>query len=571
MRKIPFQTAPRSRRFILAACLLQYAFLTPIWATNEKKPTTLEEVFSPFTVGTPPSDAYIGLSKLPNGEIRHYNYGEQKLNEHPSYLYSRDHGFTWKHQQLPHDFPFADNQSPISGEYIRAMHTTNKVYIIRTEGGLDGNRTITKIDDKIAIMLKPPVFAQDGKLIVIAGHRIDRTGALTYTSIDDGKTWRISNQVNAPKHEAGGEHLGVRWNHGAVEPTVIELKDGKLWMIVRTAQDHHYQAFSEDGGLTWGESSPSPFYGTITMPTLFRLEDGRILFFWTNTTPLPEMASATGVWDDVFTNRNATHVAISEDEGKSWRGFRELLLDERRNASDYATVAGIDKSVHQAQAVEVAPGKILASIGQHRLHRKMLLFDVDWIYEKSRFCNFTDSLQQWSTFKYYKGIVGHCGYNRQEGGRLLPHPTKENASVLCLKYEPNDSLVQDNDGALWNFPAAPNGEVKVRLQIPEGAQTVDLLLNDRWFNPTDTVARQKCMYRLPLTRKGLKIKHSNFFTLSIKWSAGGKATVFVDGQRRMTLPLVSPTLHGPSYLHFVGGHIPDSTGILIESVEAIGE
>lgn len=49
-----------------------------------------------------------------------------------------------------------------------------------------------------------------------------------------------------------------------------------------------------------------------------RLEDGRLLFFWCNTTPLPEMETANGVWDDVFTNRDVTHVAISEDDGKTW-------------------------------------------------------------------------------------------------------------------------------------------------------------------------------------------------------------------------------------------------------------
>lgn len=79
---------------------------------------------------------------------------------------------------------------------------------------------------------------------------------------------------HSPDHQGGGFHKGIRWNHGAVEPTVVELKDGTLWMLMRTSQDFHYQAFSKDGGQTWGESEPSPFYGTITMPTLGRLADG---------------------------------------------------------------------------------------------------------------------------------------------------------------------------------------------------------------------------------------------------------------------------------------------------------
>ena len=42
-------------------------------------PSTIDSVFAPIKVATPPSDAYIGLSKLETGEIRHYNYGEQAV------------------------------------------------------------------------------------------------------------------------------------------------------------------------------------------------------------------------------------------------------------------------------------------------------------------------------------------------------------------------------------------------------------------------------------------------------------------------------------------------------------
>ena len=215
-------------------------------------------------------------------------------------------------------------------------------------------------------------------------------------------------------------------------------------MLMRTSQDFHYQAFSKDGGQTWGESEPSPFYGTITMPTLGRLADGRLLLFWCNTTPLPEKEGTDGVWDDVFTNRDVTHVAVSDDDGKTWKGFRELYMDPMRNDTDYAVHGGgIDRGVHQAQFVEVAPGKVLASIGQHPLHRAMMMFDVNWLYEKSRFNDFTDSLSQWSTFNYMNGIKGHCAYNRIQGCMLEPHPRKEGRQVLHLTYRPDASLVAD--------------------------------------------------------------------------------------------------------------------------------
>ncbi|MFI3281493.1 MAG: exo-alpha-sialidase [Rikenellaceae bacterium] len=544
------------------------AMLASAKAQNNS-PTTLAEVFEPVVVGIPPSDAYIGLSKMEDGELRHYNYGEQPEKATPLYLSSYDNGFTWKGIPLIPDVPYADTKSPISGEYIRAFHGDNCVYVVRTEGGINGDRTLTKIDTTLAIMLKPPVFIDGGERIVIAAHGVDRKGCFTYVSSDDGKTWQKSNRVNAPAHEAIGVHKGIRWNHGAVEPTVVEIEDGRLWMIMRTAQDRHYQSFSEDGGLTWCEPTPSPFYGTITMPTFYKIADGRILFFWSNTTPLPEVETATtGYWEDVFTNRSASHVAISEDSGKTWIGMRELILDQMRNSPEFGTSQGRDKSVHQAQAVEVEPGKILVSAGQNKLNRKMLLFDVDWLYEDSRSSNFSDDLNSWSAFRYYKGIVGHCGYNRQEAPLLVAHPEKDGAKVMKIGYAPNSELVDDKDGAIWNFPAAKNGEVTVRLMIPEGAESINLIINDRWFNPTDEVAKDECQYCVNIDRSTLKIKDSQWHNVTIRWQHNSSATIYVDGKKRGTCDLVSPTEHGSSYLHILGGTTPDQIGVMIESVEA---
>ncbi len=547
---------------ILAATVALASF----WAG--KPPKSVTDIFAPVVVGTPPSDAYIGLSLMDDGEIRHYNYGEQKESELPLYISSVDSGLTWKTIHLPHDIPYADTRSPISGEYIRATHSKDKVYIIRTKGGIDGDRTITKIDDNIAIMLKPPVFADGGKRVIIAGHGIDRKGCFTYVSTDDGVTWQKSNRINTPPHQSGGHHLGTRWNHGAVEPTVIALSDGRLWMIMRTAQDRHWQSFSTDGGLTWCEPTPSPFYGTITMPTLFKLKDGRILFFWTNTTPLPERKEANGVWDDVFTNRDATHVAISEDDGKTWIGMRELYLNDGRNLKDLASSQGIDKSVHQAQAIQLSDDKVMVAVGQNKRYRKILIFDVDWLYEKERNTTLDDFNENWSAFRYYKGIVGHCGYNRELAPLLIDHPDKAGAKALKIGYTPNDTLVQDRDGALWNFPAAKNGELSVGLKMAQGAQDANLILTDHWFNPTDTVSLYQGQYIVKLNRKELKIKDDKWHTLRIVWQHNGIATLYVDNKKVGKRELNNPTQHGVSYLHILGGDKPDNIGVLIDGVSA---
>ncbi len=557
---------------IAAACLLAALSVQ----ARAEKPQTLADVWAPVQVATPPSDAYIGLSLLPDGEIRHYNYGEQ-AEPGAFYLSSRDGGLTWRKVPYAKEMPFADRQSPLSGEYIRLANMGRQgVYCIRTEGGIDGDRTLTRVAPTASIMIKPPLFIRDGRRVVVAAHGgVTPKGCYTYVSDDDGRSWRRSNIVTSPDHAGGGFHRGIRWNHGAVEPTVAELADGRLWMLMRTSQDRHYEAFSDDGGLTWGEARPSRFYGTITMPTLGRLADGRLLLFWCNTMPLPELPTADGVWDDVFTNRDATHVAISEDDGRTWIGYRELRLDPLRNASDYALRGGgIDRGMHQAQFVEVAPGKVLASIGQHPLHRAMVLFDVGWLYEKERSDDFSDSLAHWSVFNYVRGIKGHCSYDRVAGCRLEPHPDRPGRQVLRVRYEADTTLVGDVRGAVWNFPAMRRGTFTARIRVARESDGVSLLLGDRWFNPSDSVARYEAMYALPLDRKRLGIGDDGWHDIALEWdlTADGRrsARVRVDGRlSRLRVPLGNASVGGICYAHFIALPAAEpGEGVRIERVEA---
>lgn len=526
-------------------------------------------LMAPQKVAVPPSDAYIGLSLMEDGEIRHYNYGEQ-AEPGSFYISSTDKGFTWKKVNIPKEIPFADTRSPLSGEYIRLIAAPGMgTYALRTNGGINGDRQMIKVSDTMAIMLKPPVFIRNGKRVVVAGHYGLQKGlpkaCLTFVSDDDGRTWRRSSLVSTPDHEGGGIHDGKRWNHGAAEPTVIELNDGRLWMLIRTSQDHHYQSFSEDGGLTWSEAAPSPFYGTITMPTIGRLKDGRMIFIWSNTTPLPEVNNTDGVWEDVFTNRNAIHAALSADDGKTWTGFRELYLDPRRNASDFGTTAGIDKSVHQSQFVETDPGRLLVSLGQHPLHRAIVMFDADWLNETERFCDFSDGLDQWSVFNYYKGIVGHCGYNRTAGCEL------NDEGKLQIKHIDNDSLVSGQGGALWNFPAFRKGTLTTSISFNDENSNGFLLLNDRWFNPTDTTAKFLAPFAVSLNPKKLKIKPNKFHILRIDWNIDGRkpqAQLYIDNKKRMTIPLSNKSLHGLSYVHFLSDTGKEDKGYIIDWVRA---
>ena len=187
-------------------------------------------------------------------------------------------------------------------------------------------------------------------------------------------------------------------------------------------------------------------------------------------------------------------------------------------------------------------------------------------------CLFRTRQNQWTVFNYIKGIRGHCSYNRVPGCELVAHPDQEGKQVLQVKYKADESLVADTRGAVWNFPVMKQGTFKTSIRIPEGSEEVYLLLNDRWMNPCDTVARHECKYEVKLDRKKLGIRDNKWHEVTISWDLKQKnapARIQVDGKKRnLRLNLKRPTLHGISYAHFMACPAQENPGILVEWVKA---
>jgi hypothetical protein len=583
-----------------ARCLLAASFFAAAGASADEHPASIQEVHAPVWVGRPPSDAISGLVRLENGELRHYDYGfdpTPEIHHHPdflatSYIFSRDQGLTWETKPVPPGQFGADMRSPISGEYLRLQTKADGLYVIKTNGGIDGEWTLrrvwaTPIRGPELNLTRSLVFIRKGKRALSPWSTMRRFApdfryqVGTFFSDDDGATWQRSNLIEAPAHEPNERDKSVRWQNGATEPSVVELRDGRVWMLIRTSLDFHYQSFSTDGGATWSAPEPSPFYGTLTDPTIGRLKDGRLLFLWNNTTPLPEFpkneftapfitqSAADGSGEDMFTNRDALHAAISDDDGKTWRGFREVLLDANRNDSRYAETGGMDRSVHQPQFVEVDAGRVVVSTGQHWLHRSLFIFDPDWLLETERACDFSNGLDDWSVHGYLKGIRGHCALNRFESSKLIAHPDDAKRRVLQVSNTGRRDAIFERGGATWNFPAGRAGFVEVRVRASKDFGGARLCLLDRWLNPTDPTAHTLAMCQLDLAADQLPA--DGWHTLRLSWqeiAVGAPCEVTLDEKPLATLPLQRAALHGVSYIHFQSTAQQPDQGLLIESVRA---
>ena len=113
--------------------------------------------------------------------------------------------------------------------------------------------------------------------------------------------------------------LRPRWFCDGCEPTIAELADGTLRLCVRTSGPHHAFFTSHDGGETWEGGDGDPAFGaTNTMPYFFRLSDGRLLFFWNNTAPLPTHAAR-------ITDSFPTNIRKGDEFGAPYNVTRRLF------------------------------------------------------------------------------------------------------------------------------------------------------------------------------------------------------------------------------------------------------
>lgn len=158
---------------------------------------------------------------------------------------------------------------------------------------------------------------RSGRLLFPSHHASEkRSGRETFVSCthysdDDGRTWNVSNsRVTAPRR-------------GAMEPTVIQLTDGRLLMTIRTQLGVIYQAFSKDEGATWSKGEPMryrPGGDVIQSPEAHRAiaripTTGDLLLVWNNNYEPKHLH---------FGRRTALSTAISKDDGRTWRGVKNL-------------------------------------------------------------------------------------------------------------------------------------------------------------------------------------------------------------------------------------------------------
>lgn len=464
----------------------------------------LRNIHEPTYVTIPPDNARRQSCVLPNGIIRQYSVG--------GYNESCNGGLSWKFHAAPANCLGAAVRNPDSGRYCTVVVHEDGTYAHLSDVGPDDTEyRMIKITEQTCMDMFQPIYLQSRKrwVVTMSGYEEpSKYHPVVAYSDDDGESWQTVDLQPAPDHRPVFPDKGVRWQNAGSEPVCTELPDGSLFLLARTSQDHLWQYRSEDGGKTWSNGTCSPFHATLTTPYLLKLSDGRILLFWCNTIPMPEENHRVGAnmfdfhergeSEDVFTNRDVCHAAISDD-GIHWRGMREIKLSPIRNAADYRYIGERgDKSMQQFQALELPQGRILVDIGQNPACRRTVIFSLDWLLETDRYEDFQDGIQYLTTHLYRKSVSGstcfsytvgnkkmngHCAWNRADGAMPVIRPDIPDREVLQINRYHDERLYNELQGAVWNFPAAMYADIRIKLWI--GGAGLRISLCDHWLNACD--------------------------------------------------------------------------------------
>jgi hypothetical protein len=274
---------------------------------------------------------------------------------------------------------------------------------------------------------------------VLSDRKIGVFVSLCPYSDDNGATWK------RPESEIATHTGATDWyESGNAEPFGIQLRDGRLWLVTRSQDGVQWETFSKDEGLTWSPAQPTHFVSNQSQMTIFRLADRRLLLIWNNcgAEGLPPVK-----WQ--YAERAVLTAAISDDEGKTWQGFRETGRGVARQQLCNPHVV----QMRNGRLLIYAAG-VLVSVAPDFLTRTTLTED------------FEHGLRRWSTLA-------------AEGVSVVPNPSGGPGKVLKL-VKPKPDV---RSAACLNFPFGPKGTITLKLRVEPGFQGAHLTLSDHYDLP----------------------------------------------------------------------------------------
>ena len=191
-------------------------------------------------------------------------------------------------------------------------------YAVRSPDDGKTWETPQKLHDDWTGAIRDMIRTRDGTIVftsMMMQHAPGRHSVVTYSSADEGKTWRRSNVI---------DRGGIGHHAGVTEATIEQLRDGRIWMLMRTNWKTFWEAYSTDEGVTWTSIGPTKIDASSAPGLLKRLQSGRLILVWNRYYPEGQtdfpLSGGDNQWSEVPVSNHRLELSImfSDDDGKTW-------------------------------------------------------------------------------------------------------------------------------------------------------------------------------------------------------------------------------------------------------------
>ena len=350
-------------------------------------------------------------------------------------------------------------------------------------------------------------------------------------SDDGGTTWKAANNLSIPVPD-------IVSAYGAVEPVVVELKN-KIWMLIRGQTGRFYDSWSADDGATWAKPKSTDIISSDSPAGLVRLSDGRLVLLWNCCLRYPY----------AYGGRQVLHAAISSDEGKTWRGYREVARDRFRNEPPPKTG---DHGTAYPFPIATRDDKILFRTGQGEGRVEIKLLDPLYLYQARQETDWQQKLEDWSIYGT-KGV----GLGPAEGSTT--------GQALTIRRVDTDFP----SAAVWNFPMGSTGTLRMRVKLPRDGEGFRIGLTDHYSPPFDEEDMYYNVFNVKMGGPdGISVPTEQWGEVQLEWDTNTGSCTVSTGLKEICTIKASRVAHGICYLRIMARSAkPEKGGLWLDSME----
>jgi len=352
----------------------------------------------------------------------------------------------------------------------KSLDSPNAILPTYTIRSFDGGKTWQdnqKLHDDWTGMIRSIIETKEGNVVFTTMKLKHNPGShvvLTYTSGDNGATWKQSNILACDT--CSGDHSGL------MESAIVQLNNRKLWQLIRTNWGYFEESFSNDQGITWSKPQKTAIDASSAPAALTRLASGRLILVWNRMYPEgkssypliggkenPNLSEIPASWQ-----REELAMAFSDNDGKNWT-TPVVVAKVAKDDSYVFKQWDIKRWLSYPQLFEASPGKIwiTSDFGGVRIEINEKDFTKSLLEEGYRPTADTRILLK-DGVEELRDIKGAGPYIRLKNGKIFT-------------IQGNQALLSDDNGESWTqFPILDNEKYQIASPVYVESKTGTIIV-----------------------------------------------------------------------------------------------